>query len=115
MRGMHPVPRTPEKFMSDWAPWFRFLLAILATWRLVRLVAREDGPFDAIVKLRQHAGTGFIGQLMDCPYCLSLWIAAPPALTLADSIAAWAIAWLAISGGAVFLENLLERRSAPSP
>lgn len=101
--------------MSDWSPWFRFIVAVLATWRLARLVAREDGPFELIVKLRERAGSGFAGQLMDCPYCLSLWIAIPFASTLADSALAWIAAWLAISGGASFLENLLERAADRTP
>lgn len=45
---------------------------------------------------------------MDCPYCLSVWLAIPFAFALADSLLAWLAAWLAISGGASFLENLLE-------
>lgn len=101
--------------MSDWSPWFRFIVAVLATWRLARLVAREDGPFELIVKLRERASGGFAGQLMDCPYCLSLWIAIPFASTLADSALAWIAAWLAISGGASFLENLLERAAERTP
>lgn len=101
--------------MSESSPWFHFVVAILATWRLARLLAREDGPFNLIVKLRARAGSGFAGQLMDCPYCLSLWIAAPFASTLADSALTWIAAWLAISGGASFLENLLERPSDPAP
>ena len=97
--------------MTDWSPWFRFVVAVLATWRLARLVAREDGPFELIVKLRMRAAEGFAGQLMDCPYCLSLWLAAPFACVLADTAAAWVAAWLAISGGASFIENLLECQS----
>lgn len=100
--------RAASKPLSDWSPWFHFVAAILATWRLARLVSREDGPFDLIVRLRARAGGGFAGQLMDCPYCLGLWFAAPFALTLADSLVAWVIAWLAIAGGAALLENLLE-------
>jgi hypothetical protein len=97
--------------VTDWSPWFRFVVAVFATWRLARLVAREDGPFEIIVKLRVRAADGFVGQLMDCPYCLSLWLAAPFAFALADTVMAWVAAWLAISGGASFIENLLERQS----
>jgi hypothetical protein len=95
--------------VTDWSPWFRFFVAVLATWRLARLVAREDGPFEIIVKLRIRAADGFAGQLMDCPYCLSVWFAAPFAFALADTLVAWIAAWLAISGGASLIENLLER------
>ncbi len=98
--------------MAEWSPWLRLLLAILATWRLTHLIAHEDGPFDLIVRLRVRAGTRWLGTLMDCPYCLSLWLAMPFALLLADTVLAWLIAWLAISAGAVLLEKSLHR---PSP
>ncbi len=97
--------------MSDWSSWFRLVIAVLATWRVAHLVAGENGPFDIIVKLRMRAGNGFAGQLMDCPYCLSLWIAAPFAFMLANTFAAWIAAWLAISGGASLVENAVERLS----
>ena len=62
--------------------WLRLILAVLATWRLSRLVAFEDGPWDAVARLRRLTGDGMLGHLMDCPYCLSLWFAAPAALSL---------------------------------
>ena len=99
--------------MVDWSPWFRLAIAVLATWRVSHLVAREDGPFDAIVRLRLRAGAGFAGRLMDCPYCLSLWIAVPFAFLLARTPLAWAMAWLAISGGASLLERIAERDAGP--
>ena len=99
--------------MSDWSPWFRLVVAILATWRLAHLVAREDGPFDIIVRLRLRAGDGVLGQLMDCPYCLSIWIAIPFAFTLGSSLPAWVTAWLAISGGSSLAERLSERSDEP--
>ena len=91
--------------MGEWSPWFRFTIAVCATWRLAHLIAREDGPADVIVKLRGRAGDGAAGRLMDCPYCLSLWIAMPFALLLADGIPAWLAAWLAVSGGASLCEK----------
>ena len=97
--------------MSDWSPWFRLVIAILATWRVAHLIAREDGPFDLVVKLRILAGEGFAGRLMDCPLCLSLWVAAPFALTLTDAGTFRVEVWLAISGGASLLENAFERLS----
>ena len=35
---------------------------------------------------------------MDCPYCLSVWIATPFAFSLARTIPSWIAVWLAISG-----------------
>ena len=57
--------------------WLRLVLAALATWRLTHLLADEDGPHDAVVTLRRRLGDFFVGSLMDCFQCLSLWIAAP--------------------------------------
>jgi Protein of unknown function (DUF1360) len=91
--------------MDNWSPWFRLTVAVLATWRVAHLIAHEDGPFDLIVWLRRRAGMSVVGRLMDCPYCLSLWLAAPLAVLLAGSASAWVVAWLAISGGASLLER----------
>ena len=101
--------------MDDCSPWFRLTVAVLATWRVAHLVAREDGPFDVIVRLRLRAGAGVVGRLMDCPYCLGLWIAVPFAFSLARTPLAWCAAWLAISGGASLLERVAERDAGSPP
>jgi hypothetical protein len=87
------------------SPWFGFVLAVLATWRVTHLLAYEDGPGDALVKLRARLGTGFFGQLLDCFQCLSLWVAAPLALMIAQRPLEWGLTWLALSGGACVLER----------
>ena len=97
--------------MREWSPWFLFTLCVLATWRVAHLIAREDGPFDVVLRLRARAGDGMLGRLMDCPYCLSIWIAAPAALLLARHFLEWCLAWLAISGGASLLEKLVAPRA----
>jgi hypothetical protein len=96
--------------MSD---WLRLTLAVLATWRVAQLVAREDGPFDVILRLRARAGNGVVGRLMDCPYCLSLWIAAPWAVWIAHDAVEWIAVWLAVSGGASLLERATTRPGTP--
>jgi hypothetical protein len=52
----------------------KVLILSLAVWRVCRLIAYEDGPWDIIVKMRSRAGNSVIGRLMDCIACLSLWI-----------------------------------------
>jgi hypothetical protein len=47
-----------------------FIIASLAVWRLTHLLAKEDGPFDIIFLMRQKAGAGFFGSLLNCFYCV---------------------------------------------
>jgi Protein of unknown function (DUF1360) len=86
----------------------RFVLAVLATWRVTHLLAHEDGPADLIVRLRARLGRSFAGQLMDCFYCLSIWIAVPAALFVSLKPVEWLMSWLAVSGGACLLERMVK-------
>jgi hypothetical protein len=85
---------------------WRFILAVLATWRVTHLLASEDGPADIIVRFRRLLGQSLLGTLMDCFNCLSLWVAAPTALFISRRPVEWFVAWLALSGGACLLERL---------
>jgi hypothetical protein len=91
-----------------------FVLAILATWRVTHLLANEDGPADVVFKLRRRMGQGFVGSLMDCFNCMSVWVAAPFALFIGTSPASWLVAWLALSGAACLIERLTGRAAAPA-
>lgn len=91
--------------MDDAAFAARFGLAALATWRVTHLLAEEDGPADAVVRLRSSAGDGWVGELMDCFYCLSVWTAAPFALAVARRPREAPLTWLALSGAACLLER----------
>jgi hypothetical protein len=86
--------------------WIRFVLAVLATWRVSHLLASEDGPADVIVRFRAWLGDRLIGKLMDCFNCLSFWVAAPAALFVSRRPLEWVFCWLALSGGACLLERL---------
>src|SRR5215469_1667006 len=86
--------------------WARFVMAVLATWRLTHLLASEDGPADLIVRFRARLGRGWAGSLMDCFNCLSLWIAAPAALFVSRKAIEWLFIWLALAGAACLLERL---------
>jgi hypothetical protein len=83
----------------------RFALALLATWRVTHLLAQEDGPADLIVRIRIRLGRSLVGKLMDCFYCLSLWIAAPAALFVSRQLIDWLFIWLALSGAVCLLER----------
>ena len=90
----------------------RFGLAALATWRLAHLLTEEDGPGNAITRLRGRAGSGAAGELMDCFYCLSLWLAAPFALVVGGRRRETPVVWLALSGAACLLERATREKGA---
>ena len=81
----------------------RLVLAALATWRVTHLLAAEDGPADLVARLRARLGASWPGKILDCFYCLSLWVAAPAALFVSRAPLAWFFTWLALSGAACFL------------
>ena len=58
------------------------VIALLVVWRVTHLFWGEDGPWDVFVRFRRMVGDGFFGSLLDCFYCLSLWISAPLAWRL---------------------------------
>lgn len=84
---------------------FYFILSALAVWRLTHLLGKEDGPFDIIFLMRKKAGAGFFGSLLDCFYCLSIWIALPFGLWLGQTWIEKILMWLALSGAACLLEQ----------
>ena len=88
---------------------YSFLLGILSVWRVTHLLQAEDGPWDAVVRLRRIAGAGFWGQLLDCFYCLSVWIAVPFAIFLGQKWDERFLLWLALSAGAILLERVTNR------
>lgn len=84
---------------------YYFILSVLAVWRLTHLLGKEDGPFDIIFLLRKKAGAGFFGSLLDCFYCLSVWMALPFGLWLGNDWIEKILTWLALSGAACLLEQ----------
>jgi hypothetical protein len=85
----------------------RFALASLATWRLTHLLTDEDGPFDLVVAARARLGSGQLGELMDCFYCMSIWVAAPLSLTVGRRRDAPLVA-LALSGAACLVQQVTQ-------
>ncbi len=112
----------------------RIAVYALATFRLVSLLTREEGPFGAFDWIRARAGiryvfadegvyvtqnampqgrrlvktvNGFWADLLNCPWCLSVWLALPAMACvwwghwLPDVVATW----LAISALACMVET----------
>ena len=104
-------------------PLIWFPIALLGVWRVTHLLVAEDGPWDGIARLREAAGTGFWGKLLDCFSCLSLWVSVPFALALGGSWPEHALLWPALSGGAILIDRIAptetkpaeEREPAPAP
>jgi len=84
---------------------YRFLIAALFTWRVTHFLASEDGPWDVGLRLRRAAGASSIGHLLDCFYCLSIWIGLPAALLVSGDVINFALVWPALSGAAILLER----------
>jgi len=91
------------------------LLSILAVWRVTHFFWGEDGPGDIVIRIRRLAGDGFFGRVLDCFYCLSLWVALPFAIVIGKEWPERVIAWFGLSGGAILLERLTAREAVPSP
>ena len=72
---------------------------------MTHLLAEEDGPAGAMVRVRVRAGESRLGELLDCFYCLSVWVAAPVAVAIAPRRRDVPLTWLALSGAACLLEQ----------
>lgn len=83
-----------------------FLITSLVVWRLTHLLAKEDGPWDLVFTLRKQLGQGFFGSLLDCFYCLSIWVALPFGLWTGHSLQEKLLLWIALSGSACLLEKI---------
>jgi hypothetical protein len=90
-------------------------LGILVVCRVTHLLDAEDGPWNLLVRFRQLMGNGFWGGLLDCFYCLSLWIALPLAFPLGASWRERLLLWPALSAGAILLERSTATREHEPP
>lgn len=95
--------------------FYWFILGILCVWRITHLLQAEDGPWHLVVRLRKAVGDGFWGKLLDCFYCLSLWVSAPLAYVLGDSMAERLLLWPALSAGAILIDRVANRETEILP
>ena len=89
----------------------QLVLVALATWRVCHLLGEEDGPADLVGRLRAWLGDSALGRVLDCFYCLSLWVAVPLTLLVVRDFVGFVLGWLGTSGAAC----LLERATRPRP
>jgi hypothetical protein len=99
-----PVTSTqPDPAIGFWA---RFVLAVLATWRISHLLTSEDGPWEILARMRQWLGDSALGRLMDCFGCVSMWVGAPISFFVLRRLPELFFCWLALSGAAFLLERM---------
>ncbi len=92
------------------------VLGLLFVWRVTHLLHAEDGPGDLLRKFREVLTQGPAGRLLDCFYCLSLWIAAPVAWLLGSGLEHGLFLWPALSAGAILIERATNREEVvPAP
>ena len=84
---------------------YRLLLGVLCVWRITHLFQAEDGPWNVIIHIRKAVGNGLFGQLLDCFDCLSIWVSAPFAWVIGQTMSERILMWLAFSGGAILAER----------
>jgi hypothetical protein len=83
-------------------------LGSLCAWRITHLLQAEDGPWNLIAHLRRRAAESVAGHMMDCFYCLSIWVAAPFALALGATPLEQLLLWPAISAGAIGVQRIID-------
>ena len=88
------------------------ILGALTVWRVTHLLVDEDGPWKIIARVRGRLGASVLGELMDCFYCLSVWIALPLAWILAPVWSERLLLWPALSAAAILLERVTAK---PAP
>jgi hypothetical protein len=93
--------------------FYWLICGILAVWRAAHLFYGEDGPWDVFVRLRRAVGDGLWGSLLDCFYCLSLWMALPFAFYIGESWKERLLLWPAMSAGAILLQKLATIETSP--
>jgi Protein of unknown function (DUF1360) len=86
--------------------FYRFVLGALTVWRITHFLQAEDGPWDIVIRVRQFVGEGFWGKLLDCFYCLSVWVAAPLACLVGQSWRERVFLWPSLSAAAILLGRI---------
>jgi len=92
--------------------FYWLVIGILAVWRVTHLIQSEDGPWDLIIHFRRSMSSNFFGKLLECFYCLSLWISVPMAGLLGSTWIEKATLWLALSAGAIVIERFTSQESS---
>lgn len=94
--------------------WISLVVATFAVYRVSRMVALEEGPFEIFLNARGWAYNKFeqvwVRRGLTCPLCISFYVALPAAVIIYffNHLEWYAILWLwfGLSGSASFLYKL---------
>lgn len=90
-------------------------VAVLANYRIARMLASEDGPFDLFSRLNAWVGGGknWVGRGLSCPLCVGFWLALPiallvlPLLPIAIDWRSVLLLWLGIAGAQTVVQKVV--------
>lgn len=89
----------------------RVVIAALAAYRVSRMIALEDGPFDVFNNLRvrfdkpKGVRKSWVGRGLDCPLCSGVYISLVMlGLSYIDYVF-YGVLWLAVAGLQVALQR----------
>lgn len=97
--------------------YFKFILAVLAVYRLCHMLAVEDGPFDIFFRVREAVQNKFgpahwVSRGFNCPLCMSFWVSLVTNILIfpgADFVT-FCLYWLALTGGVSVIHMTIYRR-----
>lgn len=75
------------------------------------MIYYENGPAMVFARFRAWAARfdnpGHLNDMLSCFKCLSVWVALPAAFVVAESLGWFLAYWLALSGGAIIIDDIV--------
>lgn len=89
---------------------FPFLLAALVIYRIARMIALEDGPFDVFSGLRGRVDPDqktWVGRGINCPLCVGFWVALAVAFVFPITTPlAFVMLWWGLAGAQAAIQGI---------
>ena len=86
------------------------LIAIFAVYRVARLLALEEGPFEVCTWLRNlYMKDDWLGRGIRCPICIGFWLALMAAIAISPDPVTGIWYWFGMAGAQTALHLWIER------